>query len=75
LWGFKQMKEKNESGITLLVLVVTVILMLILAVVTIGSFEPGIYTKIRGANENAEAVRTEQNREVQNAIEGLGGMD
>ena len=49
--------------------------MLILAVVTIGSFEPGIYTKIRGANENAEAVRTEQNREVQNAIEGLGGMD
>ncbi len=69
------MKEKNEAGITLLVLVVSVILMLFLAAITIGSFEPGIYNKIRGVNANAEAVRTEQNKEVQNAIEGLGGMD
>lgn len=65
------MKEKNESGITLLVLVVTIILMLILAVVTIGSFEPGIYNKIRGVNASAENVRTEQNKEIQNALEGL----
>lgn len=69
------MKEKNESGITLLVLVVSVILMLFLAAITVGSFEPGIYNKIRGINENVEAVTSEQDREAQNAIEGLGGMD
>lgn len=67
--------NKNESGITMLVLVITLILMLIVAVVTVGSFEPKLFNNIRGINENAEAVRTEQDREAQNAIESLGGIN
>lgn len=69
------MKAKNESGITLVVLAISIILMLIVAVITIGSFEPRLYNSIRGINENSEIVRTEQDKEAQNAIEGLGGMN
>lgn len=69
------MKVNNESGITLLLLVISMIIMLILAAVTIGSYNPGMYEMVNGISENAEAVRNEQDREAQNAIQGLGGMD
>lgn len=80
LWGSKQMRAninkslKSESGITLLILAVSIIIMLIIAVIAIGSLEPELYEKIRGANNAAEVVRSEQDREAQNAIDGLGGL-
>ena len=54
------MKKKNERGITLIVLVITIIVTLILAGVTISGLngENGIITKSKEAKIKAEKSRT-----------------
>jgi len=50
----RKIKEKNESGITLVALVVTIIVLLILAGITIATLfgENGIINKAQKAQEN-----------------------
>lgn len=69
------MKFKNDSGITLLILVLTIIIMLILFVVTVGSFNTSIFNDIKEVQQNSEELKSIQDKEIENVINGLGGLD
>ena len=62
----KQMRRKEEKGITLIALVITIIVLLILAGVSIATLtgENGILTKVNKAKDETEKASEEEQREL-----------
>ena len=66
--------SKNQKGITLVALVITIIILLILAGITISSLtQTGLFAKANEAKEKTEAARREENELLNEFVEGIDG--
>ena len=69
------MKLKNESGVTLIILIVSIILIVILVGVSMELFDTSIFNDIENTQEKSNQLKSIQDREIENAINGLGGLE
>lgn len=58
------MKKKNNKGITLIALVITIVILIILAGITISQLtgENGLFARAKQAKEDTENVTNEENK-------------